>query len=351
MNLPPVGDASFWPTPQVAQGEEIRKAQEKTEKTDKTEKGDKSPATRPHGKEKWMPVPYVPTAVFNTPLPSAGRRGGRAARGGRDGGRSGAYGAGDQGPAGKQSASADRARNEANTARANSLPAQSRRSNSADAAKSGDPRKNPPPADRSRGVKGAEDAAAGKENVRPQRDGKPFPRNQEFGAHKGADNNRNPRLNIDSQSGPRAGTPHDRRFENGPKSADVAGFNGERDNKENHFRESRGRGRGRGGGHAGYPGSQNHFVNHMPPFSHAKFGFNDRQRSHGLPNGSHQGHKMNIRSPSLPNSASMYGVYPFPADVNTMYGYPAVPAGPMSAMPYQNYMEPFSLMSMISMQL
>lgn len=60
---------------------------------------------------------------------------------------------------------------------------------------------------------------------------------------------------------------------------------------------------------------------------------------------------MTIRSPSLPNSAGMYGVYPFPADINAMYGYPAMQAGPMSAVPYQQYMEPFSLMSMISMQL
>jgi la-related protein 1 len=47
----------------------------------------------------------------------------------------------------------------------------------------------------------------------------------------------------------------------------------------------------------------------------------------------------------------MYGVYPFPADINTMYGYQPIPAGPMTAVPYQPYMEPFSLMSMISMQL
>lgn len=334
--IPPVGDATSWPTPQVAQGEEKRKAQEKTEKS---EKGDKSPVSRSHGKEKWMPVPYVPTAVFNTPLPSAGRRGGRAARGGRDGGRSGAHGPGSSPELAKQSASADRGRNESNAARANSLPAQPRRSNSADVAKSGDPRKNSQPADRSRG-----DTGAGKENVRPARDGKPL------GAQKG--DNRNPRLNIDPQTGARTAVSHDRRFENGPKSAD-AGFQGDRDLKENHFRDSRAdRGRGpRGRGH-GFPG-QNQFANHMPhAFPHKAFGFNDRQRPNGFPNGSQQGNKMSLRSPSGPNSATMpYGVYPFPPDINTMYGYPAMQPGPMTAVPYQNYMEPFSLFSMISMQL
>ena len=59
-SVPPVEDATAWPTPQVAIGEEKKKSHEKTEK---------SPVIRPHGKEKWTPVPYVPTAVFNTPLP------------------------------------------------------------------------------------------------------------------------------------------------------------------------------------------------------------------------------------------------------------------------------------------
>lgn len=79
---PPPGDATSWPTPDSAQGEEKKRAQERAEKGEK----EKTPvAAKPHGKEKWMPVPYVPTAVFSTPLPPA-RRGGRPARGGREGG-------------------------------------------------------------------------------------------------------------------------------------------------------------------------------------------------------------------------------------------------------------------------
>jgi la-related protein 1 len=42
--------------------------------------------------QKWVPVPYVPTAKFNTPLPSTmSRRGGRPIRGSRDGGNRGGH--------------------------------------------------------------------------------------------------------------------------------------------------------------------------------------------------------------------------------------------------------------------
>jgi len=77
---PPAEDPTSWPTPETAQDEEKRKAVERGEKGEK----EKSPAVRPHGKEKWMPVPYVPSAIFNTPLPTAARRGGRPSRGGRE---------------------------------------------------------------------------------------------------------------------------------------------------------------------------------------------------------------------------------------------------------------------------
>ena len=75
---PPPGDAMSWPTFDSAQSEDKRKTQEKPEKAEKEK------TLKPHGKEKWVPVPYVPTAIFNTPLPPS-RRGGRPARGGRDG--------------------------------------------------------------------------------------------------------------------------------------------------------------------------------------------------------------------------------------------------------------------------
>lgn len=76
---PPPGDAQSWPTPDSALDEEKRKAQERAEKGEK----DKSTISRAHGKEKWMPVPYVPSYVPSTPLPNI-RRGARAPRGSRD---------------------------------------------------------------------------------------------------------------------------------------------------------------------------------------------------------------------------------------------------------------------------
>ncbi|CAG8886076.1 unnamed protein product [Penicillium egyptiacum] len=353
-SVPPVEDATAWPTPQVAIGEEKKKSQEKT---------DKSPVIRPHGKEKWTPVPYVPTAVFNTPLPSAGGRGGRrATRGGRDGGR-GAHGNGaaatdkaasGQAAQGAKQASGDRGRNESGTGRAASLPAQSRRSTSTDAG-AADARKASQAPERGRGARNGEEnnkQVNGGENVpRAQREGKPFGRNQD--ARAGDRNQKGGNLAVDSQAAARS---NDRRFEPGSKSADATGFN-EFNRERGEFRPERaGRGsnRGRGGAYSNFGQNGQFNASMSNNFVPKSFGFNDRQRSqqHGLPNGSQQGNRMPLRSPSLPTPANMYGVvYPFPGDINTMYGYPAVSSAPMSAIPYQQYMDPFSLMNMLSMQL
>ncbi|KAJ5383154.1 Winged helix-turn-helix transcription repressor DNA-binding [Penicillium concentricum] len=353
-SVPPVEDATAWPTPQVAIGEEKKKVQEKT---------DKSPVIRPHGKEKWTPVPYVPTAVFNTPLPSAGGRGGRrATRGGRDSGR-GAHGNGasttdkaasGQAAQGAKPASGDRGRHESGTGRAASLPAQSRRSPSADATAAADARKASQAPERGRGARNGEEnkQVNGGENVpRSQREGKSFGRNQD--ARAGDRNQKGGNLAVDSQAAARGG-----RFEAGSKSADPAGlseFNRERGEFRSE-RGGRGSNRGRGGAYNNFGGQNAQFNASMSnSFGAPKFGFNDRQRSqqHGLPNGAQQGNRMPLRSPSLPTPANMYGVvYPFPGDINAMYGYPAVNSAPMSAVPYQQqYVEPFSLMNMLSMQL
>jgi la-related protein 1 len=348
-SVPPVEDSTAWPTPQVAIGEEKKKAQEKT---------DKSPVIRPHGKEKWTPVPYVPTAVFNTPLPSAGsgRGGRRATRGGRDSGR-GTHGNGapatekaasGQAAQGSKQATGERGRNEA-TGRAASLPAQSRRSTSTEAGAAADARKASQAPERSRGARNGEETANkpvnGENAPRSQREGKPFGKNQEARNGKGGN------LAVDSQAAART---NDRRFDAGSKSADPNSFN---DFNRGEFRGERGgRGGNRGrGGYSNFGGQNAQFTNASMSnnFASSKsFGYNDRQRSqqHGLPNGSQQTSRMPLRSPSLPNG-NVYGVYPFPSDINTMYGYQAVNPGPMSAVPYQQYMEPFSLMSMLSMQL
>lgn len=363
--LPPVADASSWPTPEVALGEEKKKAQEKTDKPERT---DKSPTARSHGKEKWMPVNYVPTAVFNTPLPTPSGRGGRrAARGGRDGGRGGAHGTGaaagekatsgqaNQGSAAKQN-SGDRGRNETGSGRAVSLPAQSRRSTSVDVANQ-DARKGQA-ADRGRGGRGAEDATTngkpangGEHFSRPQRDGKQFQKNQDI--RTGDRIPKNAQLGIDSQAAARA---NDRRVESGSKSADVnresAGFQDfNRDRGD--FRAERG-GRNANRGRGGYSNfGQNPQFGMANNFVPGKFGFNDRQRSQpGVQAGQQQNNRMSMRSPSLPAPGMYSNVYPFPAEINTMYpSYPNVVPGPMTAVPYQQYVEPFGLMNMLSMQL
>jgi la-related protein 1 len=340
-DLPAVADASSWPTPEVALDEEKKKAQEKT---DKTEKSEKSPVMRTHGKEKWMPVDYVPTAVFNTPLPPSGRGGSRrSARGGRESGRGAAHGAGEkassgqpaQGSAGKQAAG-ERGQHEAGPNRAASLPAQARRSTSADVnAPEG---RKAQPAERGRGGRATEDTNANGKHTNGENVARP---QKQFGKN-GQANSKNPNLAVDAQAAART---NDRRAESGSKSADPTGFEFNRGGRAN---------RGGRGPFNSFNGQNSQFGNvanngFVPKFNG---GFNDRQRSHnGLANGSQQGNRMPMRSPSLPASGNMYNVYPFPAEINTMYGYQAVNPAPMSAMPYQGYMEPFTLMNMLSMQL
>ncbi|KAF7719315.1 HTH La-type RNA-binding domain-containing protein [Penicillium ucsense] len=365
--IPPVADASSWPTPQTALGEDKKKAQEKGDKPERT---DKSPVPRSHGKEKWMPVNYVPTAVFNTPLPTTSGRGGRrTTRGGRDGGRGGPHGssaastektgsgqpgataAGKQGPG-------ERGRHDNGGARAASLPAQGRRSASADVSNQ-DARK-AQHVDRGRAPRDSENSAVngkalngGEQAPRPMRDGKLFFKNQEGRA--GDRGSKGAHLAVDAQVTARA---TERRVESGSKSADpsrdTAGFHD--------FNRERGDNRAdRGGRHPNRaPRPFTNYNQHNQfgmgnTFVPGKFGFNDRQRSqqHAVQNNPQQSNRMPMRSPSLPASGGMYNpVYTYPAEINTMYpSYSNVAPGPMSAVPYQQYMEPFAFMNMLSMQL
>lgn len=82
--LSSVANTASWPTPETAAVE--TKPQSQTDKSDKDDKDDAaSSKTR-----KWVPVPFVPSVSFNTPLPTRGgpRGGGRVGstgRGGREG--------------------------------------------------------------------------------------------------------------------------------------------------------------------------------------------------------------------------------------------------------------------------
>ncbi|OJD20086.1 hypothetical protein ACJ73_08582 [Blastomyces percursus] len=423
--LPPVGDASSWPTPQLAQGEEFRKAQEKNDKTEKSEK-EKAPTAGSRGKEKWMPVPYVPTAVFNTPLPPAARRGGRPSRGGREGGMRGgahpsaAMSSGDRGvPASasaaagsKQSGSSDRGRSGTRVVSDQFATTQTARTCSVNAPLSPDENKAPHEgrADRAgsdtKSVKAPEEPRgttggqaqnhhpAAETGPRQRQNSKSFGRGHDYSnvpSQRGAEHTgRHAGVQGDSHAGPRFSSSHERRFDNGPRSAEFykeppsfhsrdTEFSGQREREypreRNDFhrdreygrergesRPERGRGGYRGrGGHANYSGAHSSQY-HSPPVGQSQFqstkpfSLSERHRSHhqasqngGQQHGANRG--LNMRSPSLPSSG-VYGPTPYPiqTDIHAMYGYSMLHQGPMTAIPYHPYME-HSLMSMISMQL
>ncbi|KAH8598987.1 hypothetical protein B0O99DRAFT_32780 [Bisporella sp. PMI_857] len=82
---PPVEDPVSWPTPETALEEEKRKAQEKERAEKEKEARDETASNKARPKEKWMPVPFVPSVTWSTPMPS--QRGGRGRGGARAAGR------------------------------------------------------------------------------------------------------------------------------------------------------------------------------------------------------------------------------------------------------------------------
>ncbi|KAM5442142.1 hypothetical protein MferCBS31731_002973 [Microsporum ferrugineum] len=418
-SLPPVNDASSWPTPQLAQGEDMRKAQEHTEKPEKAEK-EKHSSTRTHGKEKWMPVPYVPTAVFNTPLPPAARRGGRSARGGsREGGPRGAgHASGDRttpSSASKASSAGDRekideratpeAQKGAPTADAslkNGDVTEKHTSASTDAQKDAKPAQNSNNAattNASEGNTQHSHPASSQSPTRPRPESKTYHKSHEAHStsYKGGEHHSSRQASSSADghtSHSRYGAGHDRRFDAGSRSGEFfkdsnyqprgreftkdREFNrdgrdyqrSEYPNMDRESRSERGRGgyRGGRGGHSNYTsttsGSQSATSYHSAPipqhpFPPKGFNFNDRHRPQPATNGAQQAqqpqlnsssNRMSMRSPSMPNPG-MFAPYTIQTDMSLMYPYAQAPQGPMTAMPYQPYMENFYLMSMISTQL
>ncbi|GAB7348677.1 hypothetical protein MBLNU459_g7039t1 [Dothideomycetes sp. NU459] len=86
---PSAANQVAWPTVETAREEERKKAQEIEEKTEKDQNA--VATSKPHGKIEWTKMPFVPTAVFDTALPTRG--GTRGGRGGPRGGFSGRGGA------------------------------------------------------------------------------------------------------------------------------------------------------------------------------------------------------------------------------------------------------------------
>lgn len=79
---PPVEDAISWPTPEAVVEDEKRKPQEKVERDDRDD------GNQNKNRPKWVTIPFVAPVIFNTPMPTRGGRGRGGARGGRgEGGR------------------------------------------------------------------------------------------------------------------------------------------------------------------------------------------------------------------------------------------------------------------------
>ncbi|WEW61581.1 hypothetical protein PRK78_007072 [Emydomyces testavorans] len=390
--IPPVADAASWPTPQLAQGEEQRRAQERIERAERVDK-DKPVSSRTHGKEKWMPVPYVPTAVFSTPLPPGARRGGRATRGSREGGTHSNASTHAHSTGGEKTNVSSNAMSGSKHAHATDRRAvgdwkltQGGRPNGPDA--TSDEKQSHLDEGRDGKSRNAEDntqnPSSAESSSQYRRDSKTFGKSQESA---------NPPHHQTTKQGgshneghPRYGQNTERRFENGRSSADSfkesnpfsfrerdfgrdrdhqrADFHRERDyGRENRgeLRSDRGRGSYRGrGNHSNYTGTQSVPFHSAPipqhPFPIPKtFTFNNerhRMQQSGHQNGTQSNARIGLRSPSMPNH-TIYGAAPYPiqTDVASMYAYPQVHQGPMTAIPYQPYMEQYSLVSMISMQL
>lgn len=298
----------------------------------------------------------------------------------------------------KSSTVVDHSRNEVVSHKTNSVPAATpRRTTSTDASSQQEPKKLSSSFDRPRGEfrpKAPEDTSASaagtngaqpailETSLKPHREAKYVGRNPEPGvSHRSTEHSsRGGNVQADGPNAPRHSSNHERRQDGQPKSADhtreIPPFaprerdfmrdRGDYQRDRDHPRErgdsrpERGRGGYRGRGGHSYGTSQTPHYSNSQPSQHSfvpqkSYSMNERQRSQpqGYQNGiqsQNSNPRVSLRSPSLPNSAGLYNPYPLP-ELNTMYSYPQVQPGPMTAMPYQAYMEPFSLMSMIQMQL
>ncbi|KAL8669973.1 MAG: hypothetical protein Q9168_005466 [Polycauliona sp. 1 TL-2023] len=395
--LPPPGDARSWPTPDSAQDEEKKKANGRVEKAEK----EKAPAARVHGKEKWMPVPYVPTVTFNTPIPTA-RRGGRAPRGGRDSAARGALAAdktrsgSPDASAGSQPAATDHGKAEAGPARNSTSTPKSKRASSAGPVSARDQRKGsdmPAPEKRkdtsaSTQPTNSSDGEVRRASATTQDDhirnggnqidsSGPGPQAMSSKVNRSpvAINNRNEPVNMQGQSRPIGS---ERRGE------DLRIYGQARDYHNPIPHRERGEGRpdrGRGGYRS--RGGSNHAFVHSnmsngnaaqypfapPPIPSKSHSNHERHTSqlHNLSYQSPQHHgrhfRSGSRSQSITHSTSFprypQGAHSNPAsqlpnlhtDVANNWGYQPGNQGTMSATPYNPYMEQVSIFGMVSMQM
>ena len=407
---PPPGDAMSWPTPENALSEEKKKVQERGDKGDV-----RASTTKSHGKEKWMPVVYVPTAKFNTPLPS-NRRGGRGGgRGGREGvGRGGLAPNGSfvgEKPIGSfqgnmnTSPLLDSGHDRADNTFARGVFSSTRpkRSSSAGPATAREQRKQADTGSpEKRNELSYKDSKVNRDNTiaseQHSQTGLPegdLPTNAAQPTSRATPNIENTTqsaqaevselnggVSYDHHAHPRSGGP-DRRSEGSIRNLEYGrDFHSHLPLRERgEARTERGRGgyRTRGGSNGfsgshqangqGYPSSHQPYQQSSTNYIHPKsYGQGER---HALQNGSspyppvHQqsrNYRANSRSQTAPNSAS-YGRFSggsqssaqhpssIQTDVANVYGYQLGHPGIMSAVPYTGYVEQMQLLNMVSMQM
>lgn len=393
---PPVEDAVSWPTPDTAL-EEKRKVQEKVEKEEKEDGG----SNKPRQKEKWLPVPYIPSVTFNTPLPARGR-GGRGGGGTRAG-----SGRGNHGPNG--SISGDRAFSSATTSantaaeprergrdsvsagRATSLPPNSSKRATGDTPYSSHDQRKPSISvfDKTKGDLPSQTTRTENHSSRDNRrssitaHAEPFsPSNQDVRQSLGdfSRSGKGEMPNGTSSEGhsqsrsagiERRSEPNIRMNE---FTKEVNGHGQPRERGEGRPERGRGGYRGRGG-HASFPNGQPHnqhpFTNGHPSQTQNSFGLRQnggpyspplqqQQYPTAYPTPSRTGRGGPPRGQSIPNNGIMYSRFPpnvvsgaqMPPlqAVNSVYEYPGMQA--LSTAPYNPYLEqPYTMIEMVINQL
>jgi la-related protein 1 len=391
---PPVEDAISWPTPETALEEDKRKEKEKVEK-EKEEKDDMT-SNKPRPKKEWVTVPYIPSVTFNTPLPTRGTRGGRGGgRGGRDTGARGSHAtngsvSGDKAVGITTSTNAttegrERGRDNASSGRAASLPPNASKKSGVDASFNSREQRKPgatPSSDKSKpepaglarlDTTSVVDARATpvvvQSSVQAESSQQPQPitadaaRSEKFEG-----------VNGTSTSEAQSRSLTDRRSEvnlrNGDHSKDSNGHGQPRERVEGRPERGRGAFRGSRGGHNNFPNGQPHaqhaFSNghpappqnsftrtnsgpYSPPLSQSQY------PNTFAPNSNRGGRGGPSRSQSIPNgNGSAFGRYPpnvggqmAPLQTGGMFDY----MPPMSAVPFNPYVDQYSVLAMVAMQL
>ena len=383
---PPVEDAISWPTPETALEEERRKAQEK-EKLEKEEKEDNM-SNKPRPKEKWVTVPYIPTVTFNTPLPTRGGRGRGGARGGRteagsraSNGGNGAH-SGEKTPAASAATANASGENEKRPPRANSLPPSNSKKQQSEQPGSRDRKVSTTQAsEKTKAGSIKNESASTADTPKISNTAKlEQPSESHQDQHLQGDHSKGFKSDQ-GQPGFNENQPNsrsDRRSEPNLKGSEQLreGANFGKDNQvrdKTDGRSDRGRGGFRGrGAHSNFPNGQqplqHAFTNGHGP--QAPSGYPARQTTGPYspplqqPPFSNQfalppsrGGRGGARSQSIPNNA-MFGRFPpnggsqHMAPLQTsqpMFDYP--PLQTLSALPYNPFMDQYSVLAMVSMQL